>query len=794
MLQDLIYAFRSLRRAPGYGLMMVLTLALGIGANTAIFTVAWQVLLKPLPFADEERIVMLWEGFGPERAINPAAPASYLDWRRDSRSFDIVAAFSQYQSALNLTGAGEPVELDVTHVTEDFFGVLGLAPLAGRPILPGDAQADAQVVVLSEHLWRRNFGGSRGVIGRTVRLHGEPFEVIGVVPDHPALGSAQSDAWVRLRLTGEQARMRQAHYLRVIAKLRPGVSVQQADDEVRRISERAFVQSGGPGVAESARVRPIREEIAGAVRPAVLVLLAAAGLVLLIGCANISGLQLARQIGRQRDLAIHAALGASRARQVRQQLAESLLLALPAGYGGLILGVWVLATLSASAPALESLELSTSPQFTVVAYTFVLSIAAALACASISSWRSGSPALQPLLSDRGASGDRVGARLRTLLVSAEVALSVLVLIGAALLVSSLVRVLRVDPGFKFGSGLVVNLDLPDYAYPDAPARTRFFDRVIERVSGLPGVDGACTMTTAPLVPRRGSMTWVAEMQQRMVGSEPTAVSPQCFDLLGIPLLRGRTFTPNEAEPVVIASAGLAKQLFGDGDPIGRRVHMGLPDGPLFTVVGVVGDIRQTSLERNYPRQMWLPGSGSMYPPRQLIVRTSVPPAPLAAAVRSAVREIDPALPVSRIETMEQVKGRTLADRRFNMLLLSIYGIAGLALCAVGVYGLLSQIVGQRTREIGVRMALGARPSQVVHHILLSTALSVCAGAAAGILAAVLVGRFVKHMLFGVSPTEPAVYAAAVGVVVVVAFAAAYIRRGVRLVSIRSKRFAAPEFS
>ena len=782
MLQDLFYAFRSLRRAPGYALMMVLTLALGIGANTAIFNVAWQVLLKPLPFPDEDRLVLVWEGFGRERTINPAAPASFFAWQRDARSFEVVAAFNQYQSSLNMTGAGAPAELHVTHVTEDFFRVLGLGPLAGRPILPGDGRGDARLVVLSEHLWRQNFGAEHGVLGRTLRLHGEPYEVIGVMPDHAAIGSTPTDAWVPLRLTSEQARMREAHYLRVIARLRPGVSVEQADDEVRRISEHAFAQSGGPGVAESGRVVAFREEIAGSARPAVMILLAAAGLVLLIGCANISGLQLARYIGRQRDLAIHAALGASRARQIRQQLAEALLLAFPAGYVGLILGVWVLAALSASAPALSSLELTTSPPLVVVAYTLMLSIVAALGCALVSSWRSGSPALQPLLSDRGASADRVGARLRSVLVSAEVALSVLVLIGAALFVASLLRVLRVDPGFTFESGLVINLDLPQSAYPDHAARRRFFDQVIERVGALPGVEGACALTAAPLVARRGSMTWVAEGQKRMVGSEPTTISPECFDVLQIPLLRGRTFTAFDSEPVAIASAGLARQLFGDADPIGRKAHMGLPTGPLFTIIGVVGDIRQTSLELNYPRQMWLSNSGPMYPPRQLIVKTSVPAAPLADAVRAVVQELDPGLPVSRVETMASVKDKTLAERRFNMLLLLTYGVVGLALCAVGVYGLLSQIVGQRTREIGVRMALGARPSQVVQHVVMTTALSVLVGCAVGAVVALLLARFVRHMLFQVSPTEPVVYAAAVGVVLAAALLAAYLpaRRATRV--------------
>ena len=782
MLQDLVYAFRTLRRAPAYALMMVLTLAIGIGANTAIFNVAWQVLFQPLPFPDDDRLVVLWEGFGPERAPNPAAPASFLDWQREGRSFEAVAASNQYPSALNLTGSGEPHELDVTHVTDDFFRVLGVTALAGRPILPSDQDADARVLVLSERLWRRSFGGSHAVIGRIVRLHGEPFEVIGVMPDNAGLGSGPTDAWIRLTLSGDQARMRQAHYLRVIARLRPGVTVAQADDEVRRISERAFAEFAAPGVAESARATSFREQMTGSVRPAVLVLMGGAGLVLLIACTNISGLQLARQVGRRRALAIHAALGASRARQVRQQLAEALILAVPAGYAGLILGVWVLAAIAAVAPALAGLEISSSPGIVVVAYTFALSAIAALGCAAASNRTIATPALQPLLADRGASSDRAGSRLRAVLVSVEVAVSVLVLVGAALLVSSLVRVLRVDPGFTFDSGLVANVDLPQGTYPDPAARAGFFARAIERVEALPGVEGACAMTTAPLVDRRGTMTWVAEGQTRMVGSQPTTVSPQCFDVLGIPLLRGRGFTPDDVEPVVIASATLARRLFGDEDPVGRRVHMGLPGGRLFTVIGVAGDIRNRSLESSFAQQMWLPDAGPMYPARQLVVRTAVPPGPLAGAVRAAIREIDPSLPVTRIDTMAVVKARTLAGRRFNMLLLVTYGLIGLTLCAVGVYGLLAQTVGQRTREIGVRMALGARPADVVRHVVAAAATSVLAGCAAGALAAALLSRFISHLLFQVSPTQPPVYVAVVGLVLVVALLAAYLpaRRATRI--------------
>jgi putative ABC transport system permease protein len=504
--------------------------------------------------------------------------------------------------------------------------------------------------------------------------------------------------------------------------------------------------------------------------------------VLLIACANISGLQLARHVGRRRDLAVHAALGASRTRQIRQQLAEALILAVPAGYAGLILGVWVLAAVGTAAPALIGLGLTSSPGAVVILYTFMLSILAGLACALASTWSATPPGLQALLADRGTTGDGSVGRFRAVLVAVEVALSVLVLVGAALLVSSLVHVLNVDPGFTFDRGLVINLDLPESQYPDPAVKARFFDQVIERVDGLPGVEATCAMTAAPLAGHRGTMTWVPEGQTRMIGSLPTTISPQCFEVLGIPLKRGRGFTAMEAERVAIVSESLARRLFPEVDPIGQRIHRGIPGGPLFTIVGVAGDIRKSSLESSYGNQIWLPNSGPMYPPKQLVVRTTVPPGRLAGPIRTAIRAIDPNLPVSQIETMAGVRARGLAERRFNMMLLATYGLVGLALCAVGVYGLLAQTVGQRTREIGVRMALGARPADVVRHVVGGTATSVMVGGLLGAAVAVIVSRLVRHMLFQVSPTEPAIYAAVLALVFAVALLAAYLpaRRATRI--------------
>ena len=781
MLNDLRYAFRSLRRSPGFTFLGSLTLALGIGANAAIFNVAWQVLLKPLPFPDEDRLVVIWSAFGPNRRLNPVAPANYYDWVTGSRSFDAIAAHNLFSQESNLTGTGEPQQIRLVWVTEDFFRVLSIAPLLGRPILPGDgAENSGRVIVLTERLWRSVFGSDRSVIGRTVTVDGEPHEIVGVMPDAAGIGTQTGDAWVRLPLRVQRG-VRQAHFLSVVARMRPGVTLAQATDDVVAVSERSAREFPSVNAGLSARVVSLREHLAGGVRPTMLVLLGSAALVLLIACANITGLQLARQIARRREVAIRAAIGASRSRLIRG-VCEGFLLSFIGGYFGLLVAVWVVATLTQLAPAMFAREIAAYPDWAVVIYTTLIAIVSSVMFAAIPAWRSGSTSVQPAIQSRSPGNESGGSRLRTLLVAVEVALAVVVLVGAALLVVSLSRVLGVNPGFEFSRGLVADLTLSGRQYAEVDARTRFFEQVIERVQSIPGVEGACALNQAPLTDQRGGMTFVPEGETRMIGALPLTASSRCLGVLRVPIKRGRTFQLTEPEPSIVLSEAVAREMWPNEDPIGKRVHLGLPDGRLLTVIGVAGDIRTASLESTYGNQVWIHHEAGVFTPRQLLIRTALDPSALAAAVRAEIRRLDPNLPVARILTSAQVLSKRLEARRFNMLLLSGYAIVALALCSVGIYGLLTQIVGQRTHEIGVRMALGAHSRDVVRHILRGTAAGVVAGGLIGLLAAVLLSGVVRHMLFGISPTDPGLYATVIAVVLFVALVAAYApaRRATRI--------------
>jgi putative ABC transport system permease protein len=779
---DLRYAFRALCRAPGFAALASMTLALGIGANVAIFNVAWQVLLKPLPFPHEDQLVVIWSAYGPNRRLNPVAPANYYDWATANRSFESIAAFNLFSQESNLTGSGEPQQVRLVWVTEDFFRVLSIAPLLGRPILPSDAAGNSgNVLVLTERLWRTAFAGDRTVIGRPVIVDGDPYEIVGVMPDSAAIGTQSGDAWVRLPLRVQRG-VRQAHFLSVVARMRPGVTLAQATDDVVAISERAAREFPDANAGLSARLVGFREQLAGSVRPTMMVLLGSAALVLLIACANITGLQLARQVARRREAAIRVAIGASRGRLIRSVLCEGFLLALVGGYLGLLVAVWVVATLKQLAPAMFAREIAAYPDLAVVLYTTVMAIVSGVMFAAVPAWRSGSMTVQPALQSRGSVSESGGSKLRTVLVAVEVALAVVVLAGASLLIVSLTRVLRVNPGFEFDRGLVIDLTLSGPRYAEVEARTRFFEQVIDRVQALGGVERACVMNQAPLADQRGGMTFVAEGQTRMISATPLTSSSGCPDALRISIRRGRTFARTEPEPSIILSESIAREMWPDGDAVGKRVHLGLPDGRLLTVVGVAADIRTGSLESRFVYQVWIHHEAGIFTPRQLLIRTSLDPSALAAPVRSVIRQLEPNLPVSRILTSNEVLAKSLEARRFNMLLLTGYALVALALCSVGIYGLLTQIVGQRTHEIGVRMALGAHSTDVVRHVLRDTAIGVAAGSTAGLVAAVLLSDLVRHMLFGISPRDPTLYATVVGMVMLVALAAAYTpaRRATRI--------------
>jgi len=772
IIQDLRLAGRGFVRQPGFTIAAVLTIAIGIGANAAVFSVMWQVLLKPLPFPHEDRLVMAWETWQGRDIINPVSPANFHYWKTRSRSFEALAAFNRYAGPMNLTGAGDPLQVEVGFVTHDFFGLLGVAPLAGRPFEAGDRREDS-FVVLGEDLWRRRFGADPAVVGRSIELDGSSCLVIGVMPDQVTMAARPAGVWLLQSIPEDGTGGRFAHYLNVVGRLRPGVTLEQANADVGAVATWMAAEFPDSNRTLGARVVDLRGQLTREVRPALLVLSGGAAILLLLAGVNLTGLLVARQTGRARELAVRTAIGASRGRLVRQLLAEDLVLSCAGGAAGLLLGAWALSAMAHLAPALGGLRVRTAPDGVVTALVLALSVVSGLGFALVPAWRASTRPARDALATRGGQLV-VSSRLRASFVALQVAMAVVLLVGAGLLVTSLVNVLRVDRGFDLERGLVADVSLPRAQYETAADQVRFFDQAIERIEALPGVERACAISRVPLAGTPGSMTYVPEGTTRSVGSLPLSATPGCFATLGVPLGRGRIFTENEPQPAAVVSASMARELWPGEDPVGKRMHMGLPDGRLFTVVGVVGDIHSVTLEGDVPRQVWMAPEAGIFPPSHLVVRTAVPPATMADAVRDAVRGLDASLPVANIRTMSDVTAKTLEERRFNLLLLGSFAAAALVLCSVGVYGLLAHLVAHRTHEIGVRVALGAPTHRVIALVVRDAALAVAAGTAAGLVTASALSPLVRHLLFGVSPTAAGLYVAVGLLVAIVAALAALV--------------------
>jgi len=781
MWQDLRYGLRMLLKNSGFTIIAALTLALGIGANTAIFSVINAILLRPLPYAAPEQLVMVWESF-PGSRENPVMPSNFADWRAQNQVFTDMAAWAP--QTFNLSGGGEPEKLEGVGVTANLFALLGVEPILGRVfLLEEDRPGANQVVMISHSLWQRRFGGSRDAIGRRVTLDGTEFTIIGVAPPSFHFPSRQHAAWIPLALSPEQINTRVAsHYLSVIARLKQDATHQQAQVEMTAIAARLERQYPNTNATVGARVVPLKEQVVGNFRQALLILFAAAGFVLLVACTNVANLLLFRASMRQKEIAVRLALGAGRGRLMRQLLTESLLLAALGGALGLFLAWRGVSVLTAAMPEGLALFKAVSIDLNVLAFTLAASMLTGVFFGLFPAFQATRLNLNETLKEGGRNAAQGRNGLRSLLVVVEIASALMLMAGAGLMINSFLRLRQVDAGFKANSLLTMEIDPTLARYPNHAALSAFYDRLLERIEALPGVESAGAATRLPLTDDRVHYMFCVESQPgwKYAGALPSTVSPGYFDTMGIQLVAGRAFTTqdtSQTEQVAVINEAMVQRAWPDQNPLGKRIRMYPYDATALTltVAGVVKDVRQSELQAAVRPQVYRSYAQMMsYAPRDLVVRTNVAPLRLAPAVRDAVQSVDKDQPVSNIRTMERILADSIADERFNMLLLTIYASLALALAGVGIYGVMSYLVTQSTREIGIRMALGARGSDVLKLALGRGLALTIAGLVVGLAGAWGLTRLMNKLLYGVTPTDPLTFICASLLLVSIALLACYV--------------------
>jgi putative ABC transport system permease protein len=795
MFQDLRFGIRMLLKHKGYTAVAVLTLALGIGANTAIFSVVNATLLRPLPYKNPDQIVMVWGtnpgGFGWRGKSGFSAP-SFLDYQQQNQVFERMATFNGV--GFTLTGADNPEPIHGGMVTAEFFDVLAVQPILGRTFLPEEAQTGQDhVAVLNYNLWQRRFGSDPNIIGETIRLDATPYTVIGVLPqgfDFSIPDYFESrDLWVPNILPRDNSE-RGHKYLSVIARLKPAVMLRRAEQDMSAITERLAREYPSTMTGFGVKLTPLHEQIVGDMRPVLLLLFGAVGFVLLIACANVANLQLARASTRQKEIAIRTALGASRGRLLRQLLTESMLLALIGGALGLGLALWGIRLLTGLGPAGVLPGTVVTVDATVLAYSLVLSLITGILFGL-------APASQPTparLSEslkeggRNSAASESGLRLRRLLTVSEVALSMILLIGAGLLIRSFAGLLQVNPGFETKNTLTARFDLPKYSYPEATKQAAFYTQVMERIKALPGVTAAGA--TDELPPTMGSHTSTFSIEGRApidqsdqsLAVQDRLATADYFRAMGIPLSAGRVFSDTDdasATPVALINVTFASRFFPNENPVGQHLRF-RPANPWMTIVGIVGDVRGFGLDKQPNSEIYLPYQQQSFlpynplPHMHLVVRTASDPNGIAAAVLGSVRELDKDLPLPKARTMETVLAASIAERRSNMLLLGVFAVIALILAGVGIYGVISYSVAQRTQEIGIRIALGAQSHDVITLVVRNGMRLVLMGIAIGLAGAFALTRWMASLLFEVSATDPLTFAAIALLLALVALLACWI--------------------
>lgn len=797
--QDLRYGFRVMRKSPGFVLIAVLALALGTGANAAIFSLVNALLLRPISYENPDRLTMVWEksvkrGFGQI----PTSLPNFTDLRTDNKSFEDLGAFTD--SSFNLTGAAEPEKVTGVRVTASLLSLLGRQPLKGRLFLAGEDQPQAShVLILSHHLWQRSFGSNANLVGQTVALNGESYTVVGIMPPDfkfPPTFSAtvassqftmpRADLWVPLT-TDAVPLVREGRSLYMIGQLKPGVTATAAQAELNVIASRLQKEYPAADADMEVDVIPLREQVTGDIRPALLVLFGAVGCVLLIACANVANLLLAKASGRQKEVAVRIALGATRLRIIQQLLTESMLLSLAGGLLGSIIGILAVRQLIAFTPSSVPMPDHIGIDAPVLLFTLLLSVFTSFIFGLVPALQASKSDLNETLKEggRGNSGGARQNRVRSLLVIAEVALALVLLIGAGLMIKSFVRLQNVNPGFNPENLITLELQLPQNKYGEKDRQAAFQQQVVQRLAEIPGVQAAGAVNYLPFsgTELNNSVTIEGKPPVANASERPRAffrnISPNYFQAMGIPVRQGRPFADSDnkdAPAVVIINEAAARRFFPNEDPLGKRFKQGRAESknPWVTVVGIVGGVSHTAIGVASQPEVYLPFQQNPDAAITLVARTKSDPRSLAATVRREVSALDKDLPVSNIKFMDEIVASTISQPRVYALLLGIFAGLALILAAIGIYGVISYSVTQRTHEIGIRMALGAQARDVLALIVKQGMALALVGIFLGLIVSLALTRVLASQLYGVSSTDPVTYTAISLLLMVVALIACYI--------------------
>ena len=789
IIQDIRYGFRLMVRRPTFTIIAVATLALGIGANTAIFSVVNAVLMRTLPYQEPERLVALWETSAqPGQEVNDrneVAMGNFLDWRAQVDAFDEIAALTY--SNVNLTGVAEPERIQGAVVTTNLFSTLGVQPAIGHAFVAEDEKPDSQrTVIVSHGLWQHRFGSDPEFIGKTLTLNGNPVVVVGIMP--PAFDlefpiTRQVDMWMPMRIAASNSD-RQSHYLYVLGRLKRGVTLEQAQAGMNVLASQLQQQYPKTNSGRGANIVSLHQQLVGKVQPYLRLLFAAVGFVLLIACANVASLMLARVTARHKEVAIRMAIGASRWRVVRQLLIESILLSSVSGLAGLLIAYWGTDLLVAMAPTEVPRLGEVGLRAPVFAWTLGVSMITGVLFGLAPALGASKPDLNESLKEGGRSSAGTGrSRMRHILVVSEIALALVLLIGAGLMIRSFARLQNVSPGFDPKNLLTMNISLPRQKYGENATISSFFNRLLEAVGSVPGVEAVGGIDPLPLGGSDGTTGFVVEgAPSRAVGDRPEVgertITSQYFDAMRIPVLKGRAFSESDREDaprVVIINEALAQRFWPDEEAIGKRLGFRAKEPQIWhEVVGIVGNVKHRSLDADPKPELYFPYS--QYPGTfmTLVARTASDPVNAIPAIRNQVLALDADQPVFDIKTMNERLSKSIAVSRFIMLMLVAFAGLSTLLAAVGIYGLMAYTVAQRTHEIGVRMALGAEASDVVKLVLRQGLKLVVAGVGLGVAGALALTRLMQSMLFNLSPTDPLTFTVISAILAGVALAACFV--------------------